>query len=264
MFEQLGALVPTRLEGIAEKWYYSLSADTRNRLEDNWDSLRQGICEYFMNQTWMENQKIKANLARYRETGHGRESPSEYFIRKLELLQLNFNYTDRELINQVMAGCPAHWTPILTPHLFHHIEQLQAAVKFHEDLLLRMDPFKYNEPSNFQPRFNPRNPFNQFRNQRATANLGEGNSRSTGGLPRPLFPKDDSNVSKRATPESLNKRPCRHCGSAKHWDYECKYSRRGEKAARANLVSLDEEDLEEQASYDETYYALESDEEDFH
>jgi hypothetical protein len=210
MYQQLGALVPTRLEGIAEKWYYSLSNDTRNAMEENWDSLRQGICEYFMNQTWMENQKIKANLAWYREAGHGRETPSEYFIRKLELLQLNFNYTDRELITQIMAGYPAHWTPILTPHLFYHVEQLQTTVKFHEEMLMKMDPLRFNDSSYGHPRFNPRNPFNQFRNPKATANLGESsNSRMTiGGLPRPQFPHDDSTVSKRSTPESLNKRPC--------------------------------------------------------
>jgi hypothetical protein len=214
-----------------------------------------------MNQTWLENQKIKANSVRYRETGHGRESPSEYFIRKLELLQLNFNYTDRELINQIMVGYPAHWTSILTPHLFYNVEQLQSTVKFHEDLLLRMDVPRFPENPSFNPRFNPRNPFNQYRSPRANANLTDTHSKNL--LPKPQFPKDDTNISKRATPESLNKRPCRHCGSGKHWDYECKHSRRGERMARANFSEHSPEDIEEQQDYDDTYYGLESETEDF-
>jgi hypothetical protein len=168
IYKQLGGLVLTRLEGMAERWYYSLSAETRSRFEENWDALRQGICDYFMNQTWMEGQKIRANNAKYREYGHGRETPSDYFIRKLELLQLNYNYTDRELINQIMAGFSVQWTPILTPHLYLYTKQLQAAIKFFEDTLLKMDSSRQNDSinSNSNPWFNPQNPFHQFRNSR--------------------------------------------------------------------------------------------------
>jgi hypothetical protein len=49
---------------------------------------------------------------------------------------MNFNYNDHELINQIMGGFPSHWIPILTPHLYYHVEQLQAAIKFHKELLL--------------------------------------------------------------------------------------------------------------------------------
>jgi hypothetical protein len=61
----------------------------------------------------------------------------------------------------------------------------------------------------------------------------------------------------------MGKRPCRHCGSGKHWDYECKYSRRGERLACANLAEYSHEEVEEQQDYDEAYHALNSDEEDF-
>jgi hypothetical protein len=71
------------------------------------------------------------------------------------------------------------------------------------------------------------------------------------------------NVSKRGTPESVGKRLCRHCRSGKHWNYKCKYARRGERIARANLAEHSPEELESQAKYDDAYYVLESDEEDF-
>ena len=43
--------------------------------------------------------------------GNVQELPSEYFIRKLELLQFIYNYTDNELINEIMEGAHLYWTP---------------------------------------------------------------------------------------------------------------------------------------------------------
>ena len=77
-------------------------------------------------------------------------------------------------------------------------------------------------------------------------------------LEPPKFPKDDKNVSSRKTPESVNARPCQHCGSGKHWDYECKYSWKGERQARANYASLSDPDVEALNAYDDLYYKLES------
>ena len=74
----------------------------------------------------------------------------------------------------------------------------------------------------------------------------------------PSFPKDDSNVSPRKTPDSVGARPCRHCGSGKHWDNECQHSRKGEKLARVNCIQLEDNDLKAQEDYDNLFYELES------
>lgn len=86
VFKQLGTLVPTWLTGSAETWYYSQSAETRERIEVDWASLT-AIGEYYMNQTFLDKQKARANRASYRDVGNGRELPSEYVIHKSELLQ---------------------------------------------------------------------------------------------------------------------------------------------------------------------------------
>jgi len=39
IFEQLGTVVPKRLEGSAETWYWSLPIAYRSRIEENWDTL---------------------------------------------------------------------------------------------------------------------------------------------------------------------------------------------------------------------------------
>lgn len=258
VWKQLGQLTPPRLKGSAEKWYYSQSRNTRRRMETNWKTLRTGISNYFMNRSWMEKQKSKANRAMYRDAGNRSETPSEYYIRKFELVSFAYNLNDYEMIREIMNGAPSYWTNILTAHLYTNLEDFQTAIKFHEDNLMKLDSYRrwdYTPPRDFQPRESPRN---------ARVNL-------VGWSPtmqKPQFPKDDSNVSKRGTPEEKGARPCRHCGSGKHWDPDCKYARKGAHQARTNLVQGTEEDIEAQKEYDDVYYDLPSDDEgngmDFH
>lgn len=260
IFKQLGTLVPTRLTGSAETWYYSQSAEVRERIETDWGTLRTAIGEYYMNRTFLDKQKAKANKAFYRDMGNSRELPSEYVIRKLELLQFVYNYTDNELVNEIMEGAPSYWTPIVTPHLYQSLEEFQRAVKFHEDSLMRANNETTSSTKNhFYSRDVPPKSTNPFRSQvRAYANL-VGWTQATS---KPQFPKDDSNISPRGTPEEKGARPCRHCGSGKHWDRDCKYARKGEKSARVNAVTLQEDEREAQDRYDDLYYETLSDVED--
>ncbi|KAJ3748264.1 hypothetical protein EV360DRAFT_89764 [Lentinula raphanica] len=63
---QLGSIVPRRLEGSAQSWYYSLPLSRRDYLETDWTLLRDEIASYYMNRRWMENTRRKANRASYR------------------------------------------------------------------------------------------------------------------------------------------------------------------------------------------------------
>jgi hypothetical protein len=49
VFQQLGRVVPKRLEGAAEVWYWSLPVNYRSEVEKNWDTLRQAFATYFLN-----------------------------------------------------------------------------------------------------------------------------------------------------------------------------------------------------------------------
>ena len=59
--QQLGELVPQRLTGSAETWYYSLPLRYRCSIEKNWVSLRNTVGSYFMNQKWLDRMKAKAS-----------------------------------------------------------------------------------------------------------------------------------------------------------------------------------------------------------
>ncbi len=53
-------------------------------------------------------------------------------------------------------------------------------------------------------------------------------------------------------------RPCRHCGSDKHWDYECQYARKEAKNIRADLALAPEEYVRSQEEYDSLCYDTDS------
>lgn len=256
VFQQLGVLVPTRLSGTADTWYYSLGVDTRQRIEQDWGTLREAIGNYFMNRSYINKQKARANKASFRDYANPKESPSEYYIRKLELLELVYDYTDMETINEIMNGAPSYWVSILTPHLYTTLEEFQLAIKFHEENLVRGGQLYSNNPyRSSNTRDNNRNPFNSYKE--AKANLVGWSARTT----NPPFPKDDSNISPRGTPVSKGGRPCRHCGSDNHWDPECKYACKGEKRARVNVATTEPDDIRAQEEYDKLYYEGVSDDE---
>ena len=73
----------------------------------------------------------------------------------------------------------------------------------------------------------------------------------------PKFLNDDSNVSKKGTPEEKGAQACRHCRSGKHWDDECKHACTSNfQQTRLNLASGELEEFEAQEAYDELYQDL--------
>ncbi|KLO04392.1 hypothetical protein SCHPADRAFT_791161, partial [Schizopora paradoxa] len=135
---QLGQLVPTRLRKSAESWYFSLPSYYRTEIETNWYTLREAIGSYYMNRTWIDKQKYKALKASYREPNFSLEKPSEFYIRKTQLLALVLDLSASQIIMEVMNSAPSGWTSILTTHLYNDVIEFQAALKFHEDALMRV------------------------------------------------------------------------------------------------------------------------------
>ncbi|KAJ7600354.1 hypothetical protein C8J56DRAFT_1037962 [Mycena floridula] len=128
VFRQLGRIVPQRLCGAAERWYYSLPVAHRLEAETDWSSIKNLIAGYYMNHKWFDRMKSKANRASYRERGHERETPSEYFIRKNELLSTVYDLDASQIILDVMDGAPANWNTILNTQMYEDEVQFQLAI----------------------------------------------------------------------------------------------------------------------------------------
>jgi hypothetical protein len=93
-----------------------------------------------MNHHWLEKQKIRAHKARFREAGYQKESPSEYVIRKMDLLSLVYLYTDTETIQAIMEEVSGTWASIINPQYQKTIREFQNAVKYHEESLEKLEP----------------------------------------------------------------------------------------------------------------------------
>ncbi|CDO77173.1 hypothetical protein BN946_scf184675.g5 [Trametes cinnabarina] len=261
--QQLGSVVPQRFTGDAETWYFSLPEHVREECKTDWEEIRHEIGQYYMNRSWYEKARKHALAIRFRDSDHTRESPSQYFIRKRELLELVFSYSESELITEIMAGAPLAWKTILAFKQYQTTSELQNAIKTHEDDLLQMESFMGHGRGTVVHGSGSRDakPHPGFTPYRARANQGlTGQSYKQ---PPPPFPKDDSIVDKK-TPESVNARPCRHCGSGKHWDYSCRYAKKGMRKVRAHLASglVEEDELLAQEEYESLYYDVLSDSED--
>ena len=70
---------------------------------------------------------------------------------------------------------------------------------------------------------------------------------------KPMYPRDDTVVARGKTPEEKGARPCRHCGSPKHWDNECKHARKGAKRVKAHFAAPSGEYLAAMAAYEDAY-----------
>ena len=92
-----------------------------------------------MNHHWLEKQKLRANRARFREARHQQVSPSEYVIRKMELLTLVYSYMDTEMIQAIMMEVSGTWASIINPQYQKTLSEFQNAVKYNEESLEKLE-----------------------------------------------------------------------------------------------------------------------------
>ena len=221
MYTELGQIVPHRLRGDAATWFWSLDKSVRRDSMHSWGTIRHKICEFFMNRMWMDKQKVRANKASYRESGYSQESPVQYVIRKLKLLRLVYEYTDSQLIVEIMSTAPRYWNQVLDPQRCIDLDDFMSGIKYHEEALvgtyssmdLNMERRLRQVEAALQPQqYRPRRNFRPNSNQRrdpVTVNVNLVGSHPSLGPPQ--FPRDDSVVSKGKSPEDVNACPCRHC-----------------------------------------------------
>ena len=136
IFEKLGKIVLRRFTDSTEVWYYSISPKDCQPMEQDWGTLKSAIANYWMNHSWLEEQKLRANNARYQEAGYACETPSKYVIRKMDLIRLVDNHTNNKIVQLIIKEPPDSWPSLLQPNLCKSVVQFQNTVK-----LPRIHPF---------------------------------------------------------------------------------------------------------------------------
>lgn len=184
---------------------------------------------------------------KYRETGHERETPSAFFIRKTELLNIVYSLSNSQVIMEVMGSAPADWATIINTQLCENVVEFQGSIRYHEDSLMRLPSSyrsRFRNYSSNRPEVNPGPASNQ---RTYVAETRQEESRKY------PYPKDDTNVSKGRTPAMKGLSPCMNCGSGNHWSRECKFWAKRPTTARTRLSSCTMEELEEMDAHDTGY-----------
>ncbi|QRW17991.1 Retrovirus-related Pol polyprotein from transposon [Rhizoctonia solani] len=280
---QLGQQIPLRFTGRALRWFNALDKDYRRIITEDWPALRQAITIHFMNRTFLNRSKNEAMRIRFRDKDHSEETPEDYVIRKMEALTIVSDWTDSELIFEIMNGAPKSWTTHIDTSRIVTWEDFLDKIAWHEEDLLGKDS---SHNSDIQ---------RQLHQMQSTLKRLEGNRHSRPSArshlagskpvgwhqnnPPPKYPKDDSTVSKGKTPKDKKARPCRHCGSMMHWDRDCKHAKKNSRFVRSHMAQADDDEWEAQEAYedlcdeaylDETEYDTEGEEsvseeeQDFH
>ncbi|KAJ7604129.1 hypothetical protein FB45DRAFT_688144, partial [Roridomyces roridus] len=135
-WKQLGKIIPRVLTGPAQDWYFALPTDYQRRISANWETMRQAVAEFFLTNKWLDKTRTKALRATYRQSGLGREKPTEYFLRKRELLAAVYSFEDSAIMSEIMNGAPRSWCTVLDTQRYKTLVDFHAAVVFHEDTLL--------------------------------------------------------------------------------------------------------------------------------
>ncbi|KAF8747842.1 hypothetical protein RHS01_11233 [Rhizoctonia solani] len=118
---QLGRQVPLRLTGRALR------------------CLRRAITIHFMNRSLIDRNKAKALQAGFRDRDNLYETPVDYIVRKAKTLTLFSNWTESELITEIMNSAPEHWSLYIDTSVGTTWDNFLDKVAWHEDRLLRHD-----------------------------------------------------------------------------------------------------------------------------
>ncbi|KAG8720113.1 hypothetical protein FRC11_003235, partial [Ceratobasidium sp. 423] len=134
---QLGQQVPLRFTDRALRWFNALDKTYHRQITVDWPSLRRAITIHFMNRTFMECNKSDALYTKFRDRYHPQESPEDYVIRKMEALTILSDWTDSELITEIMNSAPDHWALYIDTSVVNTWDDFLDKVAWHEDKLLQ-------------------------------------------------------------------------------------------------------------------------------
>ena len=208
---------------------------------------------------------------RYCQKGHEQEMPTNYFHCKLRMIQEVFVQTKSETIMEIMNGAPKYWSILIDTSRINTIGDLQYYIKYHEEHLMRNPETQSQDLEKHIKALESQSVNQSSRHANAHEAEAETNFKKKRNFKKKAigahakfssyqYPKNDTVVSKGKTPGQKGARPCRHCGSLNHWDFDHPFKGKDDRKAKAFLSELDTEALEAYVAYENCY--LESESED--
>lgn len=86
--EDLGRVATFNFTGIAAVWWHGLTQEKRNERTEHWPTLQDTARDSLLAASWIEKQWVKFHAMQYQQFGHERETPAQYFSRKVKLRRI--------------------------------------------------------------------------------------------------------------------------------------------------------------------------------
>ncbi|KAF7293806.1 Peptidase A2 domain-containing protein [Mycena chlorophos] len=135
MFYQVGQLGPFRFNGEAKDWWIHLTEAERQLFSFHWGQLFGALQNHFITPHWRSRQVILFDAMRFRQPGHEKETPIQFFQRRISknsfLNPVNaFNPADLALaVARVVYSQPAEWNSTINQTTCPTIAQLLDKAK---------------------------------------------------------------------------------------------------------------------------------------
>ena len=114
--EDLGRVSTFNFTGVAAVWWHGLTQEERDNRTLDWPTLRDSARDSLLAASWTEKQWVKFHAIRYQQFGHEKETPAQFFSRKVELrrilLPIYPNASAEERAFEVLDlwnHCPTTW-----------------------------------------------------------------------------------------------------------------------------------------------------------
>jgi len=142
------------------------------------------------------------------------------------------------------------------------VQDLLEALKYHEETLIhiaskdierRLKALEFSSNRTFNQKAKVNTMETNFVRKKPFRKFNKKLVRAHESFAKPQLPKRDDVVSKGKTPDQKGARPCRHCGSGKHWDFDHPFSG-NDKKAKNFLSDLDLEAMNALVAYKNCYY----------
>lgn len=199
--------------------------------------------KYWLTRTFLDKQRVKACAASYQDTTHAKETPSEYMIQKLNLIETCYNImSPTEIIREIQGGMPSLWLPTLVwTDMCKMVEEFQNLVKFHQDNLLMLahpstqEHAAYGRFAEISVEEGPEYCVDGFYTQQSA------NPPRLEVCPNSNQTKDRGKaIDATKTPSDIGARTCRHF-NGDHWDFQHQGQKNDDVArVRPAWVELDE------------------------
>ncbi|TFY58379.1 hypothetical protein EVJ58_g6460 [Rhodofomes roseus] len=138
MATEVAILAPQRFEGYAKEWWSVLDPEVKRGYLSSWWLLREGLRRQFFTAKFMEDLRDIYDRQTFRESGHERELPGEFIIRRIVLHEQLHDgpRTVPEIVRAVIKRAPALWSTILNAESLPTLAALlQQAQDKAEDLI---------------------------------------------------------------------------------------------------------------------------------